>query len=124
MGATKHIAQGQTDFVNFHFYTVSSWTIILGNDSEDNILKIGTYYLKLREENALVLHDAIYALEVRCSLVSFASEISYLFEFSSIVYNGNLFGHATTEGVFDVLDEIKHLPSLPYFSTLFQTCST
>ena len=55
--------------------------------------------------------------------MSFVSEISFLFNFRpdilDILYNDNLFGHATLKGVSDVLDEIKHLSSLPHFLTLF-----
>ena len=52
---------------------------------------------------------------VRLSLVYLAYEISFLLRFLSIIYNGNLSGYATLKGVFDVLDEMKNLPSLPLF---------
>ena len=55
--------------------------------------------------------------------MSFVSEISFLVDFRldvlDIIYNDNLFGHATLKSVFDVVDEIKHLPSLPYFQLCF-----
>ena len=75
----------------------------LGNNNEEGFLEIGKYYLKLCEENMLLLHDALYAPGARRSLLSFASKISLLFHFSSIIYNDNLFCHATLKGVFDGL---------------------
>ena len=51
--------------------------------------------------------------------MSFISEIIFLFDFHldvlDVLYNGNLFGHITLKGVFDVLDKIKYLPSLGHF---------
>jgi len=57
-GATKHIVQDRVDFVNFHHYPVSSQIFVFGNDREEGVLKIRTY---IREENALLLHGALYA---------------------------------------------------------------
>ena len=37
-----------------------------------------------------------------------------------ILYNNNLFGYTTLKGVFNVLDEIIHLPSLPHFDYVFR----
>ena len=58
----------------------------------------------------MLSHDALYALGVRCSLVSFVSLMRIGFSFSfrtdglDLFYNGNLFGHATLKGDFIVLD--------------------
>jgi len=58
----------------------------------------------------MLLHDALYAPGVRCSLVSFVSLMRIRFSFSfrtdglDLLYNGNLFGHATLKGDFVVLD--------------------
>ena len=56
-------------------------------------------------------------MHLRCDvpLCFFASENSFLFPFSSVVYSDNFFDHATLKGVFDVLDEMKFLPSLHFF---------
>jgi len=75
MGATKHIVQDRIDLVNPHRYPVSLQIFIFGNDHKESVLKIRTY---LREENALLLQDALYAPGVRCSLVSFVYEINSL----------------------------------------------
>jgi len=55
--------------MNLHRYPVSSQTIILGNNSEEDVFEIEAYHLKLNEENVLLLHNGLYAHEVRCSLV-------------------------------------------------------
>jgi len=110
--------------VNFHRYPVGLQIIILGNDDEEDILELRIYHLKLREGTTLFFHDALYASGVRCFLVSFVYEISFLFNFRldvlDIVYNDNLLGHATLKGVFNILDETTHLPSLLYFRLYFR----
>jgi len=109
-GATKHIVQDKAGFVEFHCYLVGARTVILGNDSEEDVLGVGTYQLRLCGENKLLLHNALYALGVRCSLVSFVSlmRIGFSFSFHTdglyLFYNSNLFGHATMKGDFIILD--------------------
>ena len=60
-GASKHIVRDRDGFVEFHRYPVGSQTVVLGNGSEEDILGLGTYKLRLRGGNTLLLHDAIYA---------------------------------------------------------------
>ena len=61
------------------------------------------------------------SMHLGCDIpLSLASEIRFLFQFSSITYNGNLFDHTTLKGVFDVFDKMKHLPSLPHFLLYFR----
>jgi len=38
---------------------VGSHTIILGNNSEEDMLEMGTYHLKIYEGNILLLHDTL-----------------------------------------------------------------
>jgi len=89
---------------------VGSRTIVLGNGSEEDVLGVGTYQLRLHKGNKLLLQDALYALGVQCSLVSFVSLMRIGFSFSfctnglDLFYNGNLFSHATLKGDFIVLD--------------------
>jgi len=54
-GTTKHIVQDKASFVEFHSYSVGSWTVILENDSEEDILGVGMYQLRLRGGNKLLL---------------------------------------------------------------------
>jgi len=82
--------------VEFHSFPVESWTIILGNDSKEDVLKIGIDQLRLREGNKLRFHDALYAHGMRCYLVSFVSlmRLGLSFDFQTngldIFYNGCL----------------------------------
>ena len=96
--------------MEFHRHPVGSRTVVLENGSEEDVLGVGTYQLRLRGGNKLLLHDALYAHGVRCSLVSFVSLMRIGFSFSfhtgglDLFYNDNLFGHATLKGDFIVLD--------------------
>jgi len=89
---------------------VGSRTIVLGYGSEEDVLGVGTYQLRLRGVNKLLLHDALYAPRVRYSVVPFVLLMRIGFSFSfringlDLFYNGNLFGHATLKGDFIVLD--------------------
>ena len=48
--ATKRIVQDKAGFVEFHRYLVGSRTIVLGNGSEEDVLGVGTYQLRLHQE--------------------------------------------------------------------------
>ena len=101
---------------------------VLRHGSEEDVLGVGTYQLRLREGNKLLLHNALYAPTVQCSLVSFVSlvRIGFSFGFCTdglyLFYNGKLFGYATLKGDFIVLDlgnpMIIHLLFLFYSLTL------
>ena len=75
---------------------MGSRTIVLGNGSEEDVLGVGAYQLKLRGGNKLLLHDALYAPGVRCSLVSYVSLVRLGFTFGfhpdglDFFYNCNL----------------------------------
>ena len=47
MGASKHIVCDQAGFMDFHHYPVGSHTIVLGNESKEDVLDFGTYKLRL-----------------------------------------------------------------------------
>jgi len=100
MGATKHIVRDKDGFVDFHRYPVGSQTVVLGNGSEEDVLGVGTYKLRLRGGNTLLLYDALHALRVQACLLSLVSLMKLGFSFSSstkgldIMYGGNVFGHA------------------------------
>ena len=68
--------------MNFHRYVAGSQFFFSFSFFVTTVKKV---FLKLRmylcEENALLLHDALYALGVPCSLESFVYEISFLFNF-------------------------------------------
>ena len=65
--------------MNLHRYPAGSQTIVLGNNSEEYVFDKGTYQLKLCEGNKLFLHEALYALRVLRTFVSFSFDISFPF---------------------------------------------
>ncbi|KAH9608159.1 hypothetical protein KSS87_015573, partial [Heliosperma pusillum] len=83
---------------------------MLGNGSEEDVLGTGTYQIKLRGGNTMLLHDALYATGVRCCLVSVISllKLGFVFNFKDssldILYHGELFGRGILKNGFFVLD--------------------
>jgi len=96
--------------VDFHHYPVDSQSIMLGNGSEEDVLGVGMYQLRLRGGNKLLMFDALYAPGVRVCLLFLVSLMKSGFDFSScsdglnIMYDGDVFGHATLRNDFLVLD--------------------
>jgi len=64
MGAAKHIVQDKPEFMEFHQYSVGLQIAVLRNNSEEDVLGVGTYQLKLYGGNKLLLYDALYAPRV------------------------------------------------------------
>jgi len=62
---------------------VGSQTVVLGNGSEADVLGVGTYKLRLRGGNILLLHDALCAPRVQVCLLSlvFFNEIRFFLQF-------------------------------------------
>jgi len=89
---------------------MGSRTILLENSSEQDVIGVERYKLRFCGGNKLLLHNALYAPRVRCSLVSFISLMRISFSLVIhpnclyIFYNGNLFDHATSEGDYIVLN--------------------
>jgi len=89
---------------------VGSRTVILGNVSEENVIGVGTYQLRLRGGNKMLFYNALFTPGVRCSLVSLVSLMRIGFSLSfrtdglDLFYNGNLFGHATLKEDLIVVD--------------------
>jgi len=78
----------------------------------------------------LLLHDALYAPSVRCSLVSYISLVRLGFTFGfcpdglDSFYNGNLFGQATLNREFIVLDLDDYDNNISYaFVSYFDSSS-
>lgn len=121
-GATKHIVRDREGFLDFHRFSVGSQTVMLGNGSEEDVLGTGTYQLKLRGGNKLLLHDALYAPGVQSCLVSVISllKLGFVFNFSSdsldILYHGDVFGHGILNNGFFVLDLDDFYDNNPSFA--------
>ncbi|KAH9618858.1 hypothetical protein KSS87_009464, partial [Heliosperma pusillum] len=109
-GASKHIVRDRDGFVDFHRFPVGSQTVMLGNGSTEDVLGVGTYQIKLRGGNVLLLHDALYAPGVQCCLVSVISllKLGFVFNFTSssldILYHDDVFGRGILNNGFFVLD--------------------
>ena len=56
-----------------HLHLVDSQTIMLGNNSEEDVLGVGTYKVRLRGRNTFLLHDVLYTPAVRVCLLSLVS---------------------------------------------------
>ena len=50
--------------MDFHRYPMGSQSVMLANDSEEDVLGVGMYQLRLRGGNKLLLFDALYATRV------------------------------------------------------------
>lgn len=109
-GANQHVVRDRAGFVDFHKFVAGSRTMTLGNGSEEDVLGIGTYELKLRGGSVLLLHDALYAPGVNCCLIFVFSLVKLGFSFNfmpdglDIKYHDNVFGHGTFRDGFCVLD--------------------
>lgn len=100
----------QVGLVNFHCNPVGSQTIVLGNGSEEDVLGVRTYKLRLHGGHTLLLHDALYTHGMRVCLLSLVSLMKLGFFFNSrtdsldLLHDDNVFGHATLKNDFLVLD--------------------
>ncbi|KAH9604649.1 hypothetical protein KSS87_023522 [Heliosperma pusillum] len=83
---------------------------MLRNGSEEDVLGIGTYQIKLHGGNTMLLHDALYAPGVRCCVVSVISLLILGFVFNlkdsslDILYHCDLFGSGILKNGFFVPD--------------------
>lgn len=68
--ATKHIAQDRVGYVEYRRISTGSRDIKVRNGESVQMLGIGTYKLNLRGGCTLLLHDVLYAPEVRWNLLS------------------------------------------------------
>jgi len=63
-GTTEHIVQDKAGFVEFNRYQVDPQTVVLGNGSEEDVIRIETYQLRLCGGNKQLLHGTLYAAGV------------------------------------------------------------
>ncbi|KAL0316519.1 UNVERIFIED_CONTAM: Retrovirus-related Pol polyprotein from transposon TNT 1-94 [Sesamum radiatum] len=98
IGATKHVTRDQAGFVNYHRVPACSHYIAMGNGTQEEVLGIGSYQLKLSTGCELLLSDVQYAPNIRCNLLSVTALMgqgfSFLFEQMSLsIYFGkDLYG--------------------------------
>jgi hypothetical protein len=65
-----HVARDHVGFVEFRRIPIGSRNIAVGNRASVEVLGIGTYKLDLQGGRTLLLHDVLYAPEIRRNLLS------------------------------------------------------
>ncbi|OMO94612.1 hypothetical protein CCACVL1_05905 [Corchorus capsularis] len=85
-GATDHLARTRVGFIEFRRIPAGSRSMKMGNDSSVNVLGIGTYKLEMRGGRTLLLHDVLYAPEIRRNLFSVITMLGLGFRFA---FEGN-----------------------------------
>ncbi|KAK4430709.1 hypothetical protein Salat_0832600 [Sesamum alatum] len=75
-GATKHVTRDRATFVDYHRVPACSHYIAMGNGTQEEVLRIGSYQLKLRTGRELLLSDVQYAPSIRCNLLSVTTLMS------------------------------------------------
>jgi len=98
--------------------------MVVGNDSEVDILGVGTYKLRLLRGNILLFDDALYThgVRVRCLFLVYLMKSGFFFNCHidglDIFSNDNAFGHATLKNNFLILglDDCYNNLSYPFVS--------
>ena len=67
--------------MEYRWIPVSSRDIKVGNEASVEVLGIGTYKLELRGGRTLLLHDILYAPEIRRNLLSVVTLLRLDFRF-------------------------------------------
>ena len=75
--ATEHIARDRMCYVDFRRIPRGSKKIYMGNNTSVEVLGIGTCKLNLSSSKTLLLHDVLYAPEIRQNLVSVPSLLRF-----------------------------------------------
>ena len=79
--ATEHVAGDRVGFLEYYQIAVGCRDIKVGNEASVEVLGIGTYKLELRGGRTLLLHDVLYALEIRRNLLSVVTLLRLGFRF-------------------------------------------
>jgi len=64
--------------MDYHRVLVGTQYIMLGNDTQKEILGVGSYQLKMKNDKSLLLKHVMYATRVQCNLLS-RQEYSFSF---------------------------------------------
>ena len=109
-GATDHIVQDRTAFLDYRRVPVGSKKIYMGNDSTVDVLGIGTCELVFNSGHKLLLHNVLFAPDIRRSLVSVLAlcKLGYRVEFVrrslNLYLNDELCGTGSLVDKFMLLD--------------------
>ena len=78
---TEHVGRDRVGFVEYGWIHVGNRDIKVGNGASVEVLGIGTYKLELRGGHTLLLHDVLYAPEIRRNLLSVVTLLRHGFRF-------------------------------------------
>ena len=84
--------------------------VILGNVSQEEVIKVGTYQIKLHLGHSLLLYDVLHAPSVQCNLFSVLTTLRLRFSFQfdglqlDFYLNKTLYGHGFLSNDFFMLD--------------------
>ena len=78
---TEHVARDRVGFVEYYWIPVGNRDIKVGNGASVEVLGIGTYKLELRGHCTLLLHDVLYAPEIRRNLLSVVTLLRLVLQF-------------------------------------------
>ena len=62
---TEHVVRDRVGFVDYYRIPIGSRDIKVGNGASMEVFGIGTYKLELQGGRTLLLHDILYAPEIR-----------------------------------------------------------
>ena len=79
--AIEHVARDRVGFMEYHRIPIGSRDIKVGNGASVEVLGIGTYKLELHGGHTLLLHNILYALEIRRNLLSIVTLLRLGFRF-------------------------------------------
>ena len=84
--------------------------VILGNVSQEEVLRVGTYQIKLHLGHSLLLYDVLHAPGVQCNMFSVLTTLRLRFSFQfdglqlDFYLNKTLYGHGFLSNDFFMLD--------------------
>ena len=79
--AIEHVVRDRVGFVEYRQIPVGSRDIKVGIGASVEVPRIGTYKLELRGGHTLLLHDVLYAPEIRKNLLSVVTLLRLGFRF-------------------------------------------
>ncbi|OMO71233.1 hypothetical protein COLO4_28342 [Corchorus olitorius] len=63
--ANEHVVRDRDGFVDYPPVLASTQYVILGNETREDVLEMGSYQLRMSSGRMLLLHDILYAPEIR-----------------------------------------------------------
>ena len=80
-GATRHVAQDRTRFVDYRKIPAGTYVVYMGNGSYEEALGVGSYQLHLHIGRTLLLHDIIYVSGILYNFLSLFTLLQLGYDF-------------------------------------------